>query len=1346
MRQANSTLLVALGVLLAFPVLAGQRISGVVFTETKVDKVTVRVWALGNALLAKPALADGPVAEATATPGRDFNLELPDEVLPVRVEVAAPGHLGAAFTVSLSEQANLPPLWLPAGRELRLRVVMDNKPAAGAHVWGALQGVNRVDDAGRWQPVVPTTEVDDQGQAKVRVPTQGTVTLSGRGPDGRWGTVPPLRLPAPGTRVLRLDSRPTTVVVRNPRGEPAVGILVADRNAPLGGARVTDQKGEATVQTAGTGDVVVVALGAGYVGTLIKHALPPGKPVLALEPVHELTVQWVGTRTPVLLDPAWIPSALRGGAPLVARGGQAKLSFISGGGTLTAWSAGVASQVLRIQSADLTLAARFAPEAAVDGVVVEAGDAPVPGVPVWCAKSPPAPGVLPRLVRSNGVLERPLLPCAVSGTGGGFTITDLAAGPLRLTALKAGAPPGDSGPLSLVAGATARVTLHLVKGTWLALQARDPEGRALGGVSAKVFREEGGRSGFVMRSILGPGYERGEPIALGSSDNQGALRLRSLPPGDLALELILSGYVTRWLDVKLPEGGLDLGPQVLEPGVTISGRVVDEAGRGVAAADVYASTGPWGGSEFGPPTVCTDSLGNFAVADQPRQGEVFLEARGESVVMSQPVKVALPPAGPLELKVQRARTLEGRVLDDRSAEPVSGASVSSAKLMRRAAGGGGFYFGRSGAEGETDDAGLFRLTGLEVGTYSVTVTASGYTQARLEATVPEEGQPKALTVALKHGLAVHGRVVDAQEAPTAGVDVYANPAARQTGSAAIGMSGGSGRTDPGGSFVIEGLDAGRYEVVAEDETGAQARELTEAGRSEDVVLHLQPPGAVDGRVVSADGAPVADARVRTIGPEGLTTGERTTDASGSFAFEELPPGHYRLMATHEKHGLASQQVTVEASRTVHVELSFKRGGVVLGTVRGLSPEELKTCDVFSEAASSAQPAADGSFRLESVPVGVSQVTAFVVPSNRRRTAKVELKDLDTPVSVTLDFSAGITLAGSVRRGGRPATTMNVEAQAVGQRTGSGTVTDQDGQFEIKGLDPGEIVVSALDDQGRTLVAQHVTATTDTRVDLVVPGGSLTGHVTDASSGSPVAGAGVHATLQGEAGPEQVAWTDESGSFAFHELADGDLVVRAEAPGYSTGEARASVSMGRGQDVSIALQPEQHLTLIVHEADASVPDQIFVTPMRDGQVRDTLWVRCDHEGRAVITTLAPGVYTLRVGSWQGAAILRAAVPGPDMGVQLSPTGTLVVAAPPEPGSWRVRLVTGGLVVPALSWQSLSRGEWTDVGLAGLRLSLPAGRYTAQTVGPDGAVHEQQVVVPPNGEVMIRPKGLSERLQP
>jgi hypothetical protein len=55
----------------------------------------------------------------------------------------------------------------------------------------------------------------------------------------------------------------------------------------------------------------------------------------------------------------------------------------------------------------------------------------------------------------------------------------------------------------------------------------------------------------------------------------------------------------------------------------------------------------------------------------------------------------------------------------------------------------------------------------------------------------------------------------------------------------------------------------------------------------------------------------------------------------------------------------------------------------------------------------------------------------------------------------------------------------------------------------------------------------------------------------------------------------------------------------------------------------------------------------------------------------------------------------------------------------------------------SWGGLSGGEWSEIGQAGLRLSLPAAGYTVQTATPDGTVREQQIVIPAGGEVLVRP---------
>ncbi len=550
MRAMPRVTVAFLAGLVSLPAVAVQKISGIVFTEGKADKVTVRVWALGEPLLAKPALADMPVAEAAVAPGSAFTLDLPDGALPVRVEVAAAGHTGAAFTVALPEQAALPPLWLPSGTELKVRVMADGKPAAGSRVTGQITLRGPRVEPNRWQPVVPTTEADAKGEAKVWLPAQGSLALSGRGREGRWGALSQ-RPPTPASAVLQLDSRPVSVVVRDQRGEPVRGARVSGASAP-GPSVVTNEQGRAVVQVAGKGDVEIVAVGPGVVGRTVRHALPVGEVVLTAEPLREIEVQWTGTQGPALLEPEWIPRAVRGGAPIGGRGGQVRILFVHGGGTLTVWSPGTAAQMVRVEAAEPAVAVRLVPGARVEGLVVEAGDVPAAGVPVWCAQGFRWPGLPRQFARDASRLERPILPSTVTGSGGGFTLSDLAAGALRLTARRAGLPPADSGPLEAAAGTSQRVTLRLERGTWLALQLRDPDGRPLGGVSVSAYRdEERRRRGGAIRLMFGPLFRRDEPLAAGTTDREGVLRLQSVPAGDLNLELKLSGYVTRWLDVTL---------------------------------------------------------------------------------------------------------------------------------------------------------------------------------------------------------------------------------------------------------------------------------------------------------------------------------------------------------------------------------------------------------------------------------------------------------------------------------------------------------------------------------------------------------------------------------------------------------------------------------------------------------------------------------------------------------------------------------------------------------------------------------------------------------------------------
>ncbi|HUK14385.1 MAG TPA: carboxypeptidase regulatory-like domain-containing protein, partial [Thermoanaerobaculaceae bacterium] len=774
-------------------------------------------------------------------------------------------------------------------------------------------------------------------------------------------------------------------------------------------------------------------------------------------------------------------------------------------------------------------------------------------------------------------------------------------------------------------------------------------------------------------------------------------------------------------------------------GAEVAGHVVDETGQGVQDVDVMISTAAVFRSARGPVAARTDGSGAFAIPDQPRQGVLVLEARGDGIAPSQPTRVTLPATGPVEIHVRRGRAIDGKVVDAGSNQPVSDAMAEASMPMQRRGGPGGFTMNRPVGTAFTDDTGAFHIDGLDVGSYTVTVTASGYKPTTVVADVPADGSVKSVTVAMKPGLTLHGMVVDGQGGPLPGVDVTASLAAPQAGGNMF-ATGASARTGPDGRFLVDGLEAGRYQLVAEDDTGAQARDVADAGRAEDVVLHLQSPGAIAGRVTAPDGAPVAGASVSTRGSGTvLAGGDVTTDAGGGFSIQSLAPGAYQVMARANGYGATSQDATVASGQTAQVALVLRAGGTVTGQITGLSPADLGSTRVMGGGAS-ASPGTDGGFELDGVRVGTFPVTAMVSTTGRQRSANVTVADLDTPASVTLDFSTGITLSGTVLRAGRPAASLTVDAVAAGRRGGATALTDESGAWDIAGLDPGDYDVSALDVNGAALATQHVTAQADTRVDLVVPGGTLAGHVTDAQSGEPVSAAQVRSTLATDPSQVRTVVTDASGSFSITELADGAYALRVNATGYSPGEAQAVLADGQSDSVAVTLQPQQGLTLDVRDIDGSVPSQVNLVPMRNGVVEDPAFADTGSDGHAVFTTLVPGGYTVRVSSSVGQAILAVMVPS-EVPVQLVQTGALLVAPPAAPAAkpWQVQLVSGGLVVPVPAWQNPGRGAWVPLGAGGMRQMLPSGACTVQTLGPDGVVHEQTVVVPPGGQVSVRPEG-------
>jgi hypothetical protein len=179
-------LLLAMLVGVAVTCAAVPTLTGRVYTQGRVEKVVARLWALGERVVADPTKAGRSLAESVVDPGQAFAFDLENIALPVRVELAAPGHVGLAFDVLFPEQLTLPPAWLPEGMSVEVHVTEDGKPAAGASVWGRLPEFGQGEEPGRWRTSVPHAETGADGRVTVWIRKDRSVRLwAARG--GRWG-------------------------------------------------------------------------------------------------------------------------------------------------------------------------------------------------------------------------------------------------------------------------------------------------------------------------------------------------------------------------------------------------------------------------------------------------------------------------------------------------------------------------------------------------------------------------------------------------------------------------------------------------------------------------------------------------------------------------------------------------------------------------------------------------------------------------------------------------------------------------------------------------------------------------------------------------------------------------------------------------------------------------------------------------------------------------------------------------------------------------------------------------------------------------------------------------------
>ncbi len=1097
-------------------------------------------------------------------------------------------------------------------------VVLDSRGRGVAGAWVTVTADDRDDDSGaRFATTVRTDEKGNYSAPAAAAPVFAIEAAAKGSPLGstfRFG----FARRRTGSTSVRLDSgRTLTGVVRKPDGSPAAGALVSSS----GHAVKTGDDGSFAIEGVAAGPTVIAAE-SGDLRASASAARGASRVELSLTPSATLTGLVIDavTRKPV----ARASIRIRGEGPR-RHAGDRKGAFevrglAPGEASVSAEKHGYAASPFREVQLAASSSARagiaLVPLARVEGRVVDGGDKPVAGARV---SAPPDE----RVVRT--------------GKDGAFAVFADGTREVRLAASADGFAPAWVGGIRVKPGQTKKnVAVRLTPGAGLAGRVVDDAGKPVGGakVAYETDPENGGRRGFGRARFGGPAASSESEFVV--TNAAGRFAVAHLAPGTYRLNVSHPGHAEKAVSgIRAPGDGKPVPDVVLDPAAAIEGFVRDGTGQPVVAAQVAAHAASTDESaETGPD-------GSFRLTTFPAGAKPLLFAFASGYTNAR--RTVEAPAKGVVLTLGADAYLRGRVEDS-----ASGAAITSFSIDTSASGGfrpGGRIRGMAGEAFESAD-GTFEHR-VPPGKWTATVSAPGHAPASIGDLEVGPGETKdGLVFRLGSGSRVDGAVVEDQSGlPIPGAAVTWTAA----GGSVVrqfpgGMIQGDGATaaDDNGRFELTGLPGNEHiTVTAQDWAHSPASADVTTGGEATLTIRLSSGSEIDGVLAGADGSGVPGGTVdlAPLGGDGAPQ-ESATDGSGTFVFEHLTAGSYRLTGRSGARSTVPREVAVAAGQSASgVTLTLAGGATVVGKATGLSASDLAALRVRATGANgftgSATPDASGAYEIDGAPPGEVRVTGMVTGTDGRSlTRSAEIADDATQVEVDLDFSPGGTLSGTVTRGGAPQAQISVSAQpevANGSATTARGLTDENGRYAISGLDDGDYVVRASSfgvPGGGAPHEEPVTVSGDTTLDIDLPTLSITGSVVESGSNDPVAGASVSAD-GGAAGNGAViprSSTDSSGSFTLDGLGSGDFQLSVSKSGWQSKNQPVTVTDGNAE-VTVELTRAEGITIHGNDGTTGIPlgsiQALFFGG--GGGVAFDGSVSLDSTGRGEIPQLAPGSY-------------------------------------------------------------------------------------------------------------------------
>jgi hypothetical protein len=690
-----------------------------------------------------------------------------------------------------------------------------------------------------------------------------------------------------------------------------------------------------------------------------------------------------------------------------------------------------------------------------------------------------------------------------------------------------------------------------------------------------------------------------------------------------------------------------------------------------------------------PITATTDETGRWAVQEVPA-GTYGISASAAQFAAASMIDVELESGRSydnLDLELGREGVLLSGVVSDIGGGPIGGAQVHAAAT------GSGIMGTRAVPVATvTDDEGKYEIL-LPTGRYHLAASHEFYVSRR-DMVLLEAPFQKDFT--LVPAAVIQGQVVssvDGEPVPKARV--------RATGGgiggdfAFSGFSGESTESDGEGRFTLRGLKSGALQVSASAE-GFSSNEPTvvEIGIAEtidQVLVVVDPAFTISGFVVRKRDEKTGVAGVFVTGmnmaAQSFVTANEVSGPDGYFEIHGVKSGAYTLMAMGEDvvPDFMAASVSVEDADLSDVVLVTEVGVSIKGRVEppqagtvGLEIDgEVGMTNMFRAMALSSKRdtvGEDGSFEITHAPSGkLKLVVQTHEGSSGSQPVVIGDEDLE---GIVVKLEARAKISGVVvDSSGAPMKGVEVSAKAkssgsfrmFGSFDTPAKAADEEGRFELVGLDEGKYEMEVSDSRGEltwaaeeeapTVEITGASSITNLRLVVKAPKGVISGVVRDAD-GQLLADAWVVATRGrdmdfsggwipddkdvemeyrfGES--EEPVLTGPDGRFQFTDLREGRYRLTASSPKGGARVKKAGVSPG--DEVELTLAPLASLSGVVTMAGAPV-DTYRIT--LDGPMSRNKKVS-DAKGGYRFDRLDPGSYkivaTSKSGSGSGKVVIGA----------------------------------------------------------------------------------------------------------